>query len=87
MILKDGTVFACGDNHYGQLGLGDFINDPSKGPSKPYLRSQTTRPRSRLLLALSTIILAEDGTVFACGRNLEGQLGLGDLEKGTPSLQ
>ena len=32
-----------------------------------------------------TMILAEDGTVFACGSNGDGKLGLGDNIAGTPS--
>ncbi len=82
ILAEDGTVFACGDNHYGQLGLGDFINDPSKRTFKAIPALPDNKATKQVVVGtFHTMILAEDGTVFACGRNLEGQLGLGDLRE------
>ncbi len=76
ILTEDGTVFACGYNEYGQLGLGDTTdrNTVTAGPALPdgKVVKQVIAGRDH------TMILAEDGTVFACGRNTQGQLGLGD---------
>ena len=76
ILAEDGTVFACGWNHYGQLGQGDTTSRSSFRPV-PALPDGVV---IKQLIAGSghTIILAEDGTVFACGWNPSGQLGLGD---------
>merc|ERR1712185_648597 len=76
ILAEDGTVFACGRNDYGQLGLGDTTNRSTftAVPALPdgKVAKQVVAGR------FHTMILAEDGTVFACGRNGHGQLGLGD---------
>ena len=69
-------MFACGDNCRGQLGLGNKWA-PRKFttvPSLPYGKVA----KQVVAGGYYTMILAEDGTVFACGKNEGGQLGLGD---------
>ncbi len=72
-LKKDGTVWAWGYDGYGQLGIG--LGDNCK-----------TRPiKVRNLVGISAIAageshslaLNEDGTVWAWGRNYEGELGDG----------
>ena len=78
ILTKDGTLFACGSNDHGQLGLGDTThrNTFTKVPALP-----EGEVAKQVVAGLEhTMILAEDGTVFACGHNLYGQLGLGDDE-------
>ena len=76
ILAQNGTVFACGKNTFGQLGLGDtthrytFTAVPAL--PKGVVASQVVAG------GCHTMILAEDGTVFACGWNALGQLGLGD---------
>ena len=69
-------MFACGSNASGQLGLGDNTrrNTFTAVPALPDGKV------AKQVIAGSnhTMILAEDGTVFACGCNTYGQLGLGD---------
>jgi alpha-tubulin suppressor-like RCC1 family protein len=76
ILAEDGTVFACGYNANGQLGLGDtaYRNTFTAVPALPdgKVAKQVVAGRYH------TMILAEDGTVFACGYNFYGQLGLGD---------
>jgi len=78
ILAEDGTVFACGNNDYGQLGLGDTThrNTFTAVPALPdgKVAKQVVAGRYH------TMILAEDGTVFACGGNAYGQYGLGDEE-------
>jgi alpha-tubulin suppressor-like RCC1 family protein len=76
ILAEDGTVFACGSNIYGQLGLGD-TTDRNTFTAVPPLPDGKV---AKQVVAGShyTMILAENGTVFACGRNISGQLGLGN---------
>ena len=80
MLRADGTVWACGDNDFGQLGqgtasAGHTIPLEVKGPGGVgYLTN---------IIAISAgnfhnMALRADGTVFTWGRNSHGQLGLGD---------
>ena len=69
-------MFACGNNEEGQLGLGDATqrNTFTAVPALP-----DGKVAKQVIAGWShTMILAEDGTVFACGWNNYGQLGLGD---------
>ena len=79
ILANDGTVFGCGENKDGQLGLGDnmdrntFVPVPALPDGK--LAKQVVAGSHH------TMILAEDGTVFACGHNTSGHLGLGDTNQ------
>ena len=74
-ILKnDGTVWSCGSNYYGQLGLGD-TTDRS-------VFTQVTTNINNDVKQIScgggqSFIFKNDGTVWSCGYNNYGQLGLG----------
>ena len=74
-ILKnDGTLWGCGHNEYGQLGLGDNIN-------RTTFTQVTTNAddiKSVYCGYYHTFILKNDGTLWGCGHNEYGQLGLGD---------
>ena len=71
-LKSDGSLWSCGDNSYGQLGLGDLRN----------------RPRPVMVLASDvasiccgndhSLIIKTDGSLWASGLNQDGQLGLGD---------
>ena len=76
-LAEDNTVHASGKNDCGQLGLGD-TNNRRTVTAVPALPDGKV---AKQVVAGSnfTMILAEDGTVFASGSNAYGQLGLGDL--------
>ena len=79
-ILKnDGTLWACGYNGYGQLGLGD-TNDR-------YAFTQVTANTSDIKSVYCggpyTFVLKNDSTLWSCGYNASGQLGLGDTNNRT----
>ena len=74
-ILKnDGTLWGCGDNYYGQLGLGD-------GNNRSTFTQITTNADNIKEVYCGynhTLILKNDGTLWGCGNNYDGELGLGD---------
>ena len=77
ILTKDGTVFACGNNQEGQLGLDDYKDRNTF--------TEVTLPDDKVASqvvagSMHTMIIAKDGTVLACGKNDEGQLGLGDYD-------
>ena len=75
LILKnDKTVWSCGRNNFSQLGLGDTAHR--------YTFTQVTTNaddiKSVYCGGYHTLILKNDGTLWGCGNNVYGQLGLGD---------
>ena len=69
-------MFVCGYNDHGQLGLGDTTNR-NTFTAVPALPDGKVA-KQVIAGGYHTMILAEDGTVFACGTNTNGELGLGD---------
>ena len=75
LILKnDGTLWGCGYNKYGQLGLGDNTNRTTF----TQVTTNTDNIKSVCCGYYHTFILKNDGTLWVCGGNDYGQLGLGD---------
>ena len=73
---NDGNVFTLGDNHYGQLGIGDKDLSHTSIPQKVDLP-----PCTQISCGDNhTICLNESGEVYSFGRNDNGQLGLGNNE-------
>ena len=74
-ILKnDGTLWGCGYNGFGKLGLGDTSNRTT------FTQITTNTDNIKLVYCGGehTFILKNDGTLWGCGRNDDGRLGLGD---------
>ena len=84
-ILKnDGSIWACGDNTRGQLGLADTTNRTTF--------TQVTTNINNDVKELScgnahTFIIKNDGSIWSCGLNNYGQLGLGDTTQRTTFTQ
>jgi alpha-tubulin suppressor-like RCC1 family protein len=78
-IDGDGSVFAWGRNNAGQLGLGDRVTRMT--PTKVEFKGC----RSKCVAAGSgknhSLFLMEDGTCYAAGSNVRGQLALGTVKK------
>jgi alpha-tubulin suppressor-like RCC1 family protein len=69
-LSSDGTVWAWGDNEYGELGDGNFIQSDS--PVKVVGLSDITQIAAGSVWSLA---LRSDGTVWAWGNNLYNDLG------------
>jgi alpha-tubulin suppressor-like RCC1 family protein len=82
--MTDGTIYGCGYNNDGQLGNG------SSGPTQNTNSSlvQMTLPSNQTPVATScgavhTIVRMTDGTIYGCGNNNNGQLGIGNQQTKT----
>ena len=76
LILKnDNTLWGCGYNYYGSLGLGDTTNRNIF----TQITTNTNDIKSVYCGYYHTFILKNDGTLWGTGNNYSGQLGLGDI--------
>ena len=76
IILKNnGTLWGCGNNKYGKLGLGQNITDKT---TFTQIITNVNNIKSVYCSYNHTFILKNDGTLWGCGDNQYGQLGLGD---------
>lgn len=81
-VLPNGTVMAWGRNTWGQLGLGNTINQTT-----PQVIPGLTNVASVCAGYGHSFALLTDGTVKAWGNNSHGQLGLGTVaNQTTPQL-
>src|SRR3990167_163873 len=68
----EGSVWSCGRNDSGQLGVGDTTNKAKaeKVAGVPAIKSMAGD--------LHSLFLDFEGSVWSCGFNSNGELGLGD---------
>ncbi|AEC02601.1 fimbrillin family protein [Parasphaerochaeta coccoides] len=88
ILKKDGTLWATGYNYYGQLGDGTSGTVNNKSTPVQVWASTDGLVKMTDVAAVSagyahTLILKKDGTLWATGYNLHGQLGLGNSGAGT----
>ena len=80
-LKSDGTLYAWGANHSGQLGNGENganFNDKSKDKTAP-IQIGTDRDWQTIIAGrFYSLALKTDNTLNAWGYNVRGQLGLGD---------
>ena len=84
IIKNDGTVWACGYNRYGQLGLNDTNNRLIFAPITTNINNDVEQV---ICGTQHTFILKTDGSIWGCGYNSSGQLGLGDTDNRTTFTQ
>ena len=75
ILYSDGSVWSCGLNNYGQLGLGDTTNRTTFTQVTTNINNDVKQIACG---GCCTIILKNDGSVWSCGWNGGGELGLGD---------
>jgi len=79
MVLTTGNlIFVCGDNQYGQLGLGHNNNN------NKYVFVDTI-DNNKTIVDIEcgeyfSVVLFDDNTVYVTGDNRNGQLGIGNQE-------
>ena len=74
-LRSDGTLWAWGDDQYGQLGLGSADGSPHHTPTRVGTASDWVAVSCG---GGSSFALRSDGSLWAWGRNVDGVLGLGD---------
>lgn len=70
ILCEDGSVYSCGDNHYGQCGTGNTQD----------LRSFTRVPGVWAHIAAGwafSVLCTASGDIYTCGHGPRGELGLG----------
>ena len=73
-LMEDGSLYAWGDNEYGQLGVGSN----EEQISTPTLVTGITGTIKKLITGSSVYALMEDASLYAWGYNGSGNLGVGD---------
>ncbi|XP_060594475.1 probable E3 ubiquitin-protein ligase HERC4 isoform X2 [Ruditapes philippinarum] len=74
-VIKDGSLYSCGNNDYGQLGHSKRTSIPEQIDE---LKAQTVKYAS--VGTSHSVCLTEAGELFSWGDNSHGQLGRGQLE-------
>ena len=79
IVKNDGSLWVCGDNEYGQLGIG--TSDENAHSTFTKVTTNINNDVNQVVCGFGhTFILKNDGTVWSCGNNEESQLGLGDAD-------
>ena len=80
LLAEDGTAYAAGSNRRGQLCRPPRDDDDDDDDRKYVFREVAGLPGPATAAAVGlefTLFLLEDGRVFGCGSNEDGELGLG----------
>ncbi|AEC03053.1 fimbrillin family protein [Parasphaerochaeta coccoides] len=84
---KDGSLWAMGNNHYGELGIGENRNTKTIPVQIPTMNDDLIgNPVVSVAVgAFHTMFLKKDETLWATGWNDNGKLGLNDtIDRSTP---
>ena len=74
-----GTVYACGFNSSGQLGIGSTSHQTTLVSVKDTSGNNISGIKQISSFSEHTLFLHNSGTVYACGYNYYGQLGIGSV--------
>jgi len=81
-LKNNGTIYACGDNDYGQLGDGTVIDRHSPVPINSLSGIADIAAGAGTAYSL---FLKNDNTVWVCGVNSGGQFGIGSSSGFNPN--
>lgn len=77
VLLTDESIYVTGVNTFGQFGLGDTQNRETFTPV-PF--EQSRGAIKDVIANINHTLLLCDSGLFACGKNVHGELGLGDYQ-------
>ena len=77
ILTHSGSLFACGYNAHGRLGLGRGVRGNQLVPQPVALPGGGARAAQVACGWAHSVVRTDDGAVLACGRNNYGALGLG----------
>lgn len=80
-LKSDGTLWACGYNALGQLGIGTATDQTSPAQVMTGVAAISSGTDGH------TMILTTGGALYACGYNGQGQLGTGDTTNRSSPVQ
>lgn len=86
-LRKDGTLWTWGYNMWGELGIGTFTTNAPFGTNTPQQVGTETNWQAIEVGSSQTFALRADGTLWACGWNTYGQLGIGTNNARINTLQ
>lgn len=78
VLYEDSNLYVMGKNSYGCLGIGNAVVQYELVHSSSDVKKIVASSSGHHLEENYAFILKNDGTVWATGRNLSGQLGTGD---------
>lgn len=78
VLYEDGELYVMGKNSYGCLGIGNSVEQYQLVYSASNVEKIFASSSGHHLESNYAFILKKDGTLFATGRNVSGNLGLGD---------
>nr|CAG4715473.1 unnamed protein product [Naegleria fowleri] len=84
-LTKSGKVYVCGLNIHGEIGLGKDVRCSYTPVNPIFLHPMPYMDDIPVVKWISagldhTILVTESGEAYACGKNEDGQLGLGDYK-------
>ncbi|RPJ05631.1 MAG: hypothetical protein EHM28_11690 [Spirochaetaceae bacterium] len=82
-VKSNGTLYAAGDNYWGQLGNGegaefDELGEPINNPHETLFIPVASNASQIAAAGYLTLFVKTDGTLWATGHGRWGQLGTGD---------
>ena len=83
IIKTDGTLWGCGDNYYGVLGF----NDTTTRTTFTQVTSMGNDNKEAHAFYVHSFVIKNDGSLWGCGYNETGQLGLGNTTKQYTTFQ
>lgn len=78
VLYEDGELYVMGKNSYGCLGIGNAVEQYSLVYSASNVEKIVASSSGHHSESNFAFIIKKDGKVFATGRNISGNLGLGD---------
>ena len=86
IATDSGVVMSCGWNEQGQLGLGHCVLLPEQCHFGPVLDVLPRLPVKKLVCGdFHTVAVMQDGTAWGWGCDGDGQIGLGNMSKASPT--